>query len=90
MHLYEFILYGDGGLYNEGGLFKVEHYVAESLIDALEKYCKKRYTTDHSIHELYLTMMTPDDIIKKINEWTPFDEILCVQCIGATLYDNLT
>ena len=57
MHLYEFILYGDGGLYKEGGLFKVEHYTAESLIDALDQYCAKRYTGNHSIHELYLTMM---------------------------------
>ena len=35
MHLYEFILYGDGGLYNEGGLFKVEHYIAAVSQDYL-------------------------------------------------------
>lgn len=89
MHLYEFILYGDGGLYEEGGLFKVEHYIAESLNDALDQYCKKHYTHNHSIHELYLSMMTANDIITKVNEWTSEDEILCVQYIGSTLYNNL-
>ena len=89
MFIYEFILYGDGGLYKEGGLFKIEHYVAESFVDAIQKYCKQHYVKDHSVDELYISMMTSADIIKKVNEWVSMDEILCVQTIGNTLYYNL-
>ena len=89
MRIYEFILYGDGGLYREGGLFGIEHYVAESFVDAVSQYCKKHYARNHSVDELYLSMLTPSDIIKKVNDWTQPDEIVCVQTINNTLYYNL-